>query len=289
MADFLPGNMDFVGSLVQNIPLEINRYTIFWSFLTIIGSYIVNKAIKYFIGRFEGKKIDLIPGKGERFVKVNKTELVQIGIFVGYIIYGIAFVIVLSIFGVNPTILATSLGVVGIAIGFAGKDIISNLLSGIFLLFERAYGLGDVVKIANTYGIVRSVKLRSTRIETFDGNIVTIPNSKIASSEVVNMTSGSSRMLSSVEVKVSYDENIENVKDLMEKTAKKIDGVYLDENNPARFEVQEIGKRYLGLKIIMYFLLRAKKEPWIKSEVQEKVSRALAKKGISFHKLAGRS
>lgn len=271
-----------------SIPLNISWQMILWSMLTLLGAYLFNKMISYFIRRIGTRRIDLIPGKGEKYVEISGRELRQIARFVGYVIYGFAVMIVLGILGVNPMMLATGMGVAGIAVGFAAKDLLANFLSGIFLLFERTYGVDDVIKIGDTYGIVRSVKLRSTQIKTFDGNLVSIPNSKIASSEVINMTSGSDQMLSSVWAKVSYDEDIQKVKKLMVDAAKQVDGVYLDGHQKPMFEVNEIGKRYWGLKIIMHFPLKAREEPWIKSGVQEKVNEALVKNGVSFHQEAQR-
>ncbi|NIV68236.1 mechanosensitive ion channel, partial [Candidatus Bathyarchaeota archaeon] len=76
----------------------------------------------------------------------------QITTFVKYVAYGLGFLMVLAIIGVDIRYIATSLGVIGVAVGFAAKDIIANLLSGIFLIFEKAYQVNDVVKFDDVYG-----------------------------------------------------------------------------------------------------------------------------------------
>jgi small-conductance mechanosensitive channel len=208
----------------------------------------------------------------------------QFRVFFTYVVYVVGLGLILIIIDVDVTVIATSLGIVGIAVGFGARDILANLLSGIFLLFERTYQVSDVVKIGEVYGIVRLIKVRSTEIRTFDRNIVSIPNSMIASTNVVNMTSGSDRMITSITVKLAYGEDYERVKTLMKDVASTVDGVFIDAAHDVKFEITNIGERYHGLNLIMYFYLEAIKEPWIRSEVHEKINKELVTAGVEFHR-----
>ena len=82
----------------------------------------------------------------------------------------------------------TAAGVAGIIIGFAVKDVAANLISGMLLLADRPFSLGDVVSAGNVQGTVEDIALRSTRIRTSDGPVVTVPNSVIATNAVTNFT-----------------------------------------------------------------------------------------------------
>lgn len=208
----------------------------------------------------------------------------QIRVFFTYVVYVVGLGLILIIIDVDVTVIATSLGIVGIAVGFGARDILANLLSGIFLLFERTYQVSDVVKIGEVYGIVRLIKVRSTEIRTFDRNIVSIPNSMIASTNVVNMTSGSDKMITSITVKLAYGEDYERVKTLMKDVASTVDGVFIDAAHEVKFEITNIGERYHGLNLIMYFYLEAINEPWIRSEVHEKINKVLVTSGVEFHR-----
>jgi small conductance mechanosensitive channel len=101
----------------------------------------------------------------------------QIRLFDKYVLYIIATLSILGILGIDLTVIATSVGVAGIAVCFAARDIISNFLSGIFIIIDKVYVVDDVVNINGTYGIVEIITLRNTQIRTFDCNIVTVPNS----------------------------------------------------------------------------------------------------------------
>jgi len=260
--------------------LQMDHWLIFLKTLEILAVVVAIFLITKFVSR--------VMSKLRETRNIERRFVRQINTFIKYLIYGIGFLVILSILGADITVIATGLGVVGIAVGFAAKDIIANFLSGIFLIFEKAYQVNDVVQIGDVYGIVRLMKLRSTQIKTFDGNIVTISNSKIASSNIVNMTSGSDKMQTSISVKLGYKENFEEVKRVMEETLSQVEGVYVDEDYGIRFEVSEIGKRYHGLRLTMHFYVRPHREPWIKSEVLERINRALVESGVEFHREAPR-
>lgn len=195
--------------------------------------------------------------------------------------------LILGAFGISATALATTFGFLGLAIGFAARDIISNFLSGIFLLMERDYSIGDVVQIGDTVGIVQMTKIRTTEIETFDGNTVTVPNASIFSNEIINMTGGSDLIQSIVWAKVAYEADIEKVKQLMKEAAKEVNGAYIDEKHEAFFEITEVDHQW-GLNIEMLFYLKAHKEPWVRSKVQQKVTEKIVASDIPLHTLASR-
>lgn len=219
--------------------------------------------------------------------RITQETIKQLNAFKSYLVYGLALLVILGLLGVNPTILATSFGFLGLAIGFAARDVISNFLSGILLIIERSYSVGDVVQLGDTVGVVNLIKLRSTELETFDGNVVTIPNSKVASGEIINMTSGSERMQSLVWAKVGYEADIEKVKNLMEEAAKEVEGAYVNSKHKTYFEIKEVDHQW-GLRVEMLFYLKAKEEPWIRSRVQEKVTSKLVANNITLHTLASR-
>lgn len=176
----------------------------------------------------------------------------QIKLFSKYVMGTIGLLTILGILGIDLTLIATSLGIAGIAVGFAARDLLSNLLSGIFILFDRTYQVNDAVLIHNTYGIVRLITLRNTEIKTFDGNIVVIPNSKVVDDKIINMTSGSSLMLSSISVRVSFDEDYKQIKEIMRNVAENHDDVIVNEFNPLKFRVKELEERLQGVEIEMY-------------------------------------
>jgi small conductance mechanosensitive channel len=96
------------------------------------------------------------------------------------------------------TSLLTAAGVAGIIIGFAVKDVAANLISGMLLLADHPFSLGDVVSAGNVLGTVENIALRSTRIRSPDGPVVTVPNSVIAANAITNFTINPSRRFETI-------------------------------------------------------------------------------------------
>ncbi|MGQ9456709.1 MAG: mechanosensitive ion channel family protein [Anaerolineae bacterium] len=89
----------------------------------------------------------------------------------------------------------TAAGVMGVAVGFAVKDVVANFVSGLFLILDRTFIVGDWVDAGGHSGIVKRLTLRTTALETFDGPVVTLPNSILATSAVVNYSVAARRQV----------------------------------------------------------------------------------------------
>lgn len=220
--------------------------------------------------------------------KIQKESIKQILKIKSYLVYLTMLLVVLGFFGVNATVLITTFGFFGIAIGFAARDVISNFLAGIILIVERNFTINDVVQFGDIVGIVREIRIRTIELETFDGNTVTIPNAKVFTSNIINMTSGSKYLQTIVWAKVAYEADIEKVKELMIESAKEVDGVKIDQKKYAPlFEIKEVDGQW-GLRVEMLFYLEAHQEPWMRSKVQQKVTQKIMESDIPLHTLASR-
>ena len=239
---------------------------------TIIGAIIVNSVVTRAVeGLLKSRNVE------RRLVR-------QIGLVSRYVILLAAFLLILNFAGVTPTLLLTSLGIVGIAAGLAAQDLLSNILNGIFLIFENTINVSDIVKVGNVYGVVRLIKLRTTEIRTFDNNIVSIPNTKLAQSNIINMTSGSKYSMTTINVKLGYNADYEKAKEVMLGVVNHVEGVIVDSLHGIRFEVSNIGERYWGLNLTIYFFAEAIREPWIRSVAHQEIIEKLVKENIAFHR-----
>lgn len=94
----------------------------------------------------------------------------------------------LSQLGVNTASLLTSLGVADLTLGFAARDTLSNVISGLFIFWDRPFVVGDLVEIGDHYGRVSQITMRSTRVVTPEGKMLAIPNAQIINSIVASFT-----------------------------------------------------------------------------------------------------
>lgn len=124
---------------------------------------------------------------------------------------------VLTIWGINPVGLLASAGIVGLAFGFAAKDTLANLFSGIFILADRPYRLGDYVNLASgERGKITHIGIRSTRLMTRDDIEITVPNGLIGNEKVVNESGGSEqKMRIRLPLQCAYESNLNKVHDVL--------------------------------------------------------------------------
>ncbi len=134
---------------------------------------------------------------------------------VSLIVWGIAALMVLEALGVNVAPLLASAGVVGVALGFGAQTMVKDYLSGIFLIVEDQFGVGDVVDLGPAIGTVEEVALRYTRLRDLSGVVWYVRNGEIL--RVANRSQGWT--LATVDIPVAYDENLDRVRDLIESVA----------------------------------------------------------------------
>ncbi|MFO7555220.1 MAG: mechanosensitive ion channel [Desulfobacterales bacterium] len=120
--------------------------------------------------------------------KVDTTSFSFILTIVKFSLFVIAVITALDSAGIKTSALLTSLGIVGLTIGFAARDALSNLISGILIFIDRPFVLGDMVELDGAYGKVERITLRSTRVVTSDGRMLAVPNTEIINKTVVSYT-----------------------------------------------------------------------------------------------------
>lgn len=181
----------------------------------------VGVAIIYFIA-FLVKKI--LPQKWSRQRKMIINRAVQ---YAGFIVL---FLIVISELEISLAPIFGAAGVIGLVIGVASQTSIGNIVSGFFLVSEKSFEIGDVIRLGDKTGTVYSIDLLSIKIRTFDNLLIRVPNQTVISSEVTNLTRFPIRRID-ILVSVAYKEDLNKVKSILENVAKQ-NPLCLDEPEP---------------------------------------------------------
>lgn len=172
--------------------------------LLVIGFFIAKLANRYSLRFIE-----------QIFTK-HTSQLVQRGVY--YLILMLFVFSALMELGFNLSILLGAASVLTVAVGFASQTSASNFISGIFLMAERSFVIGDIIKVGNTVGEVLSIDLLSVKIRTFDNLFVRLPNESLIKSELTTLTKFPIRRLD-MKIGVAYKENITKVKAVLEQVA----------------------------------------------------------------------
>jgi small conductance mechanosensitive channel len=147
-------------------------------------------------------------------------------------------------FGVVLSAFAMLGGAVALAIGFAAQDLVSNFVAGIFILRDEPFHIGDWIEWNDMEGVVREIGLRTTRVETFDNELITVPNSHLTTNAVKNPVANDQLRLPFL-FGIGYDDDIGTAKALIREEAARTDGV-LDDPEPSVI-LTELGGSYVGL------------------------------------------
>lgn len=132
-------------------------------------------------------------------------------------IFGVAFVLLMNIVGINLSALAVLGGAIGVGLGFGLQKIASNFISGIILLLEGQATVGDYVELdGGEAGTIIKMMARATILETFDGRWIVVPNEDFITTRVVNFSDGGSANRYEAPFSVSYDTDINRVPDIIE-------------------------------------------------------------------------
>jgi small-conductance mechanosensitive channel len=142
----------------------------------------------------------------------------------------VALSLALTHFGMNITGFAVFLGIIGLALSLAGRDILADTISGALILIDRPYRIGDRIALPaiDSWGDVVDIGMRSTRIVTLNNRLVIVPNSQIGRDQIVNYSYPDPSYYDQTDVVVAYDNDAEQVGQLLVDTVRSVDGVQKD-------------------------------------------------------------
>lgn len=167
-------------------------------------------------------------------------------------VFGLMSYLMMAAWHVDLTSWLASAGVAGIALGFAAKDTLANFISGIFILADAPYRVGQYIIIdGTTRGVVTEIGMRSTRLLTRDNVEVTVPNAVIGNAKIVNESSGPSpRMRVRVNVGVAYGSDVDQVKELLLVCAREVEYTSKDQEPSVRFTA--MGESSLDFQVLVW-------------------------------------
>lgn len=207
---------NFVDSFLKTQQGDLN---ILGKLIKIVITYLIIKFIGRLINKLVNKTLD---NKRESKLSIGPKRAKTLGnILKSLVNWTLLFIwgmMALELFNIKTTSIIATAGIGGLAIGFGAQSLVKDVITGFFILLEDQYSVGDYIKIDEYDGIVEDLGLRVTKIRAFSGELHIIPNGNIQI--VTNNNRG--MMRATVNISISYEEDINNAIKVLEKACEKI-------------------------------------------------------------------
>ncbi|MDR9429759.1 MAG: mechanosensitive ion channel family protein [Natronomonas sp.] len=199
--------------LPESVPVFFYRLVI--AVALVVFAYYLSQMVRQVLGRRIARRF--------KRPSVSRTILRSLQMF---IVVG-AVLTALSFFGLGFGNIALSVGVFSAVVGIIVAPIIGNLISGVFVLSEQPYEIGDMIELGDTQtkGFVEDITLIYTKVFTLDNTFIVLPNGTMRSRDVINYSAEDTRVRLTLDVGVTYESDISVARKQMEAAARSIDGV----------------------------------------------------------------
>lgn len=253
---------DIFSNFAQQIPLILVGLTIFTIFILIAS--LSRRVIRKYVIYRKRKNLSIVLGR------VSQSIIIFVGLLV-------TMAIVMP--SVTAGKLVSALGIGGVAIGFAFKDILQNFLAGILILIREPFKIGDQIIYKEFEGTVTNVETRATYLKTYDGKQVIVPNGEIYTNPLI-VNTAYKFIRSEYTFGIGYADSIDDAVEVIEKTLNNTDGV-LKDPAPSTLVI-ELADSYVGIKARWWTPSMRSDSNKISSDVIKNTKQALDKAGIDL-------
>lgn len=263
--------------LPENVELIIKK--ILYSIIILFFAVLLIQIVLIFIARWVKVKVSKTRSALDDELLPLFENLIKIVVVVFAVMY------ILKVWGVEITPLLAGLGIAGLAVGLALQDTLGNVFSGISIIADRYFKVGDIITLeTGETGKIMNIGLRSTKIKTWDEEVMIVPNSQLANKRIINYAKPGLRARISLDFGVVYGSNPDKVKkvvlDAVKKLAKKEKHILLKDPSPEIFfiEMADFSLKF-SLKV---YVDDYRKRYGIKDKLNTEVYAALRKAKISI-------
>ncbi|WP_377889476.1 mechanosensitive ion channel family protein [Alkalihalobacillus sp. R86527] len=245
--------------------------------LQLIAIFIVYAIVKSLGNRFIERSFSEVSTKQNMSQsRADTLKNLTMSVF-AYVLIFIVVAVVFDTFGFDIKALIAGAGIIGLAVGFGAQGLVSDVVTGFFILLEKQMDVGDYVTAAGFGGIVEDVGLRTTHIRSFDGTLNYVPNREISS--LSNHSRGNMRAL--VDIGISYDDNIDEairvLQDVCEKVAETNEAIV---DGPNVLGVQNLGDSDVVIRVLCQ---TKNMEQWgVERQLRKEIKEAFDANGIEI-------
>lgn len=277
MSMFVFAGLFYVGSATLNQGNYADLFAKALNFLIIIP-------VVYFMIKFSTEVIGYYLKGDKKSKRINEAAIDLLMQVIRIVLFLVGILLILGNLGYDVSALLAGLGVGGLAFALAAQDILKNFFSGVALVFDKTFNKGERVKFQENEGIIEELKLRSTKLRTFDGTLLTIPNAMLADNIVENVTK-TPKVKVSMTLTLTYDTSVKKLK-----KAKQIIEDILNKEEHTKNETRFIwfdNFNSFSLDVIVVYFQDLNMNDWperiyVKERVNFAIKEQFEKEGIEF-------
>ncbi|MEY3889515.1 MAG: hypothetical protein RLZZ90_395 [Actinomycetota bacterium] len=268
--------------LIRVVLIIVAMLVIRWALLLSVKRVVkrIVSGVKAKAGTTDTRALDASPVAKARVIQRARTMGSVLGNTITWGIYIVGTTMVLSELGVAVGALVAGAGILGAAIGFGAQSLVKDLLSGLFIVFEDQYGVGDSVDLGQATGVIESVGLRVTQVRDIAGTLWYVRNGEII--RVGNSSQGWSRVV--IDIPLQYDSNVEKAKKVVEEAAVKLTSEPIFNKavigKPEVWGIEVLSGEQVVIRLVQQ--VRASKQDEVARELRMRVKQALDSAKISL-------
>jgi len=252
---------------------------VFYALMIMVLASFTSSILKTFLPQIKEKVASRTQSK------MDDVILDLMNRFASVIIYVTAAILALDTLGLNIMPFIAGAGVAGIAIGFAAKDTLSNVIAGVLLIIDRPFEVGDRIEVwsapANsaTWGDVVDIGLRATKIRTTDNLVIVIPNNEIMTRDIVNYTTISKDIRVRIPIGIAYDADVSKAKEIIKRVSLELD--WAKREPEPKVVVKSFGDSAVNLEARVW-ISRPRKRMDTISHITDRVKEVFQQEGIEI-------
>ena len=258
--------------VLQSVPTSLDEFNTEYGDLVVsFGITVVSFVVTFLVLYFVGKPLAVRLTRRALDERAFSQSIVNLGTTVAGTVAVFGAVAIAAVVAGFPVILsafATIFAALALGFAFAASDVVENFVAGIFIIKDEPFGIGDYIEWEGNSGIVRDINLRVTKLDTFDNELVTVPNSELANNAVTNPVANETRRVT-FDFGIEYGASIEDARSAILAEAAEIDGV-LDDPGPSA-PVTALGDSAVVLNARVYIDPAETSAGGVKHELVERV------------------
>ncbi|MFP4589451.1 MAG: mechanosensitive ion channel family protein [Candidatus Acetothermia bacterium] len=267
---------DFIKFIPENLrPLAITA-------IIILGTYLTAKLTKYLISRWSQHRLTQLKDKEKTTAVTTRMEVFRRA--GGFLVWLAGVIVLLSQFPVARNLgvgLFASAGVVGLVLGLAAQNTLSNMIAGVVLSFSQPLRLGDAVIMEDDFGYVEEITLMQTFIRTWDNRRIIVPNDVLSNRIVQNWSIKDPKLLAATIVYLDYGVDLEKIREWIKEAVRESD--YWNGEGEPGVQVMDFTEKTIKVRALAW----ADDPPsaWnLRCEVREKLIKHFREEGLKFPK-----